>query len=173
VLDDSWLELSCRIAHVRALPVGSRIGLTAQFADFADRKGYLQLLLPVSIGSAFRAASPEETLQTEPDFHKVIFTGRPGTELNVWYEGTARGPLFSFVCQIDDYVVQGAKGQAELQIFSRQTGLPDASRKRGSGAGKLPKPVRDEIHRLFRWTVLNLSPEVPPEVRTFLQDFAT
>lgn len=172
MVENSWVEFACRIAHVRSTPSGSRLGLTALFGNFEEQKSYLQLVQPVAIGSTFHPVSADEVLQAEPDVHRLIFTGRPGSELTVWRDDNASGPLRSFLCQLDDYLVQGAAGQAELQVFSRKYLIAPTRKKGGPAFRKLPLPVQDEIRRFFRWTVLNLSKEVPVEIRTFLHGFA-
>ncbi len=169
MIDDSWVEFACTIAHVRALPSGCRLGLTAGFASFAEKKAYLQLLQPVAIGSVFRATSPDEVRQMDPGMHKLVFTGRPGSELNVWRQGDADGPFHSLHWQLDDYIVQGAVG-SELQVYSRKYMIAPTKAKAGSPTyRKLPADVQEEIARLFRWTMLNLPKDIPTDVRTFVQ----
>lgn len=171
MIEDSWMEFACTIAHVRALPSGCRLGLTAGFASFEEKKAYLQLLQPVAIGSVFRAATPDEIRQTDPGMYKLVFTGRPGTELDVWRQGDAEGPFHSFHWQMDDYIVQGAAGN-EAQIFSRKYMIAPSKIKPGAPAyRKLPGEMQDEIGRLFKWTMLNLPKDLPAEVRNFVQGF--
>lgn len=171
MIEDSWMEFSCTIAHVRSLPSGCRLGLTAGFASFAEKKAYLQLLQPVAIGSVFRATSPEEVRQMDPGVHKLVFTGRPGTELNVWRQGDADGPFHSLHWQMDDYIVQVAVG-SEPQVYSRKYMIaPTRTKPGGPTYRKLPADVQNEITRLFRWTMLNLPKDIPAEVRTFVQGF--
>jgi hypothetical protein len=172
MIEDSWMEFACTIAHVKTLSSGCRLGLTAGFASFAEKKAYLQLLQPVAIGSLFRPVPPDEVRQMDPGMHKVVFTGRPGTELDVWRQGDADGPYHSFNWQVDDYIVQGALGGEELQIHSRKYMVAPTRTKPGAPAyRKLPNDVQDEIRRLFRWTMLNLPKDVPAELRTFIQGF--
>jgi hypothetical protein len=172
MLEDSWMEFACTIAHVRTLPSGCRLGLTANFASFAEKKAYLQLLQPIAIGSVFRAVPADEVRQVDPSVHKMIFTGRPGTELNVWRKTDSSGPLHSFLCEMDDYLVQGALGTEEMQIFSKKY-MVTASRTKPEAPNfrKLPTGMRDEIRLLFRWTMMNLPKDMPADIRTFMQGF--
>jgi len=171
MVDDVWLEFRCRIAHVRAMTAGSRLGLTACFADFAEKKAYLQLLQPVAIGSVFRPVPADDIRQLDPGLHKLVFSGRPGAELNVWCQGDAYGPPQSFLWQLDDYLVRGALGGEEMQIFSSKFMVVPSKKNPGPSFRKLSPKIREEIRRLFQWTMLNLSKEVPAEIRTFLQGF--
>jgi len=172
MIEDYWMEFACTIAHVRTLPSGCRLGLTAGFANFAEKKAYLQLLQPIAVGSMLRLSSPDEVRQVDPGLYKYVYSGRPGTELAVWHQGEAKGPLHSFHWQMDDYLVQGTRPGRELQIYSRKymigqstaKGIPPTYR-------KLPNGMREEIRLLFRWTMMNLPKDVPAEIRTFLQGF--
>lgn len=171
MIDDVWLDFRCRIAHVRAMAAGCRIGLTACFDDFAEKKAYLQLLQPVAIGSAFRPVPSEEIRQAEPGLHKLVFSGRPGAELDVWCQRDSSGPPQAFLWQLDDYLVQGTLGEDQLQIHSRKYMMVPTRKKTGPAYRKLPPKVREEIRRLFHWTMLNLSKDIPVDVRAFLQEF--
>jgi hypothetical protein len=171
MIDEVWLEFRCRIAHVRAMSGGCRIGLMAIFDNFAEKKAYLQLLQPVAIGSVFRPVPNEEIRQPEPGLHKLAFSGRPGAELNVWCQRDSNGPPQSFLWLLDDYLVQGALGGDELQIHSRKYMVVPTKKKPGPTYRKLPPKVREEIRRLFHWTMLNLSKEIPVDIRAFLQEF--
>ncbi len=171
MIEDSWVEFACTIAHVRTLPSGCRLGLTAGFASFDEKKSYLQLLQPIAIGSVFRVTPPDEVRQMDPGMHKLVFTGRPGTELNVWRQTDDAGPFHSLHWQMDDYIVQATAG-AEMQVYSRKYMIATAKAKPGGPTyRKLPNDVQDEITRFFRWTMLNLPKEMPADVRTFVQGF--
>jgi hypothetical protein len=172
MIEESWMEFACTIAHVRTLPSGCRLGLTANFASFTEKKSYLQLLQPIAIGSVFRPVPADEVRQVDPGMHKLVFTGRPGTELNLWRQGDANGPLRSFLCEMEDYLVQGAIGTEEMQIFSKKYMVtPSKAAPEGPNFRKLPGGVRDEIRLLFRWTMMNLPKDMPADIRTFVQAF--
>jgi PilZ domain len=172
MIEESWMEFACTIAHVRTLSSGCRLGLTAEFASFAQKKAYLQLLQPIAIGSLFRPVPADEVSQVDPGMHKMLFTGRPGTELNVWCQSDASGPLYSFFCEMDDYLVQGARGAAEMLISAKKYMVDPARSKTATPAfRKLPAGMRDEIRLLFRWTMMNLPKDLPAEVRSFMQEF--
>ncbi len=171
MLEETCMDFICRIAHVKVLPSGCRLGLTARFENFAARKAYLQLLQPVAIGSAMRMVPPEEVRQNEPALHKLVFTGTPGTELNIWRRDDHLGELDSFLWQMDDYVVRGDTATGVMQISTRRQIARPSKLKVAAPPVKLPGGVSDEIRLLFRWTMMNLPKEVPGDIRTFLQGF--
>lgn len=171
MLEDSWMEFPCRIAHVKTLPVGCRLGLEARFENFAAQKAYLQLLQPVVIGSAMRPVPPEEVRQDDPAMHKLVFTGTPGTELNVWRQGDATGELYSFLWQMDDYLVRGDTTTGVMQVTARKQLERSAGGELTTAPVKLRGAADDEVRLLFRWTMMNLPKEVPGDIRTFLQGF--
>ncbi|HWA28965.1 MAG TPA: PilZ domain-containing protein [Lacunisphaera sp.] len=171
MIADVWIEFPCRVAHVKAMAGGARVGLTALFDDPAAKKAFLQLLQPVAIGSVFRPVPTEDVRQAEPGLHKLVYYGRPGAELNVWCQDDSSGPPQSFLWQLDDYLVRGAVGVEELQVFSRKYMVVPSRKKPGPTFRKLPPKIRAEVRRLFHWTMLNLSKEVPADIRVFLQGF--
>ena len=171
MLENSWMEFPCRIAHVKTLPVGCRLGLEARFENFAAQKAYLQLLQPVVIGSAMRPVPPEEVRQADPAMHKLAFTGTPGTELYVWRQGDATGELHSFIWQMDDYLVRGDTTTGVMQVTTRKQLERSGGGKPATAPFKLRGGADDEIRLLFRWTMMNLPKEVPGDIRTFLQGF--
>jgi hypothetical protein len=171
MLEESWMEFPCRIAHVKTLPAGCRLGLEARFENFAVQKAYLQLLQPVAIGSAMRPVPPEEVRQDDPAMHKLVFSGTPGTELNVWRLGDATGELHSFLCQMDDYLVRGDTTTGVMQVTTRKQMERSAGAKLTTSPFKMRRAADTEIRLLFRWTMMNLPKEVPGDIRTFLQGF--
>jgi hypothetical protein len=168
---DVWIEVPCRVAHVKTMTGGARVGLTACFDDLAAKKGFLQLLQPVAIGSTFRPVPTEDVRQAETGLHKLVYYGRPGSELNVWCQDDSSGPPQSFLWQLDDYMVRGAVDGDDLHIHSKKYMLVPTRKKPGPTFRKLPPKIRAEIRRLFHWTMLNLSKEVPADIRVFLQGF--
>lgn len=171
MIAEVWIEFPCRVAHVRTMAAGSRVGLTACFDDLAVKKSYLQLLQPVAIGSAFRPVPTEDVRQPEAGLHKLVYLGRPGAELDVWCQDDSSGPPQSFLWQLDDYLVRGSVGADDLQIFSRKYLMVPTRKNPGPAYRKLPPRIRAEIRRLFHWTMLNLSKEIPADIRIFLQGF--
>lgn len=172
MLDEVWMKFPCRIAHIRSLAVGSRLGLVAEFENFAAQKAYLQLLQPVAIGSVFRTVPPEEVRQNDPDLYRQAFTGRSDTELNIWRQTGETGTLLGFLWRFDDYMVRGDMKNEGLQIYSRNQLVRRSRSKKAPVLGKLPIVVKREIQQLFRWSMMNLSKDIPADIRTFLQSFS-
>lgn len=170
MIDDLWMEFPCRIAHLKTLPVGCRLGLMARFDNLESEKSFLQLLQPIVLGSALRPVPPEEVPQDDPTMFKLAFTGTPGSSLMVWRQYDATGDLASFLWLMDDYAVRGDTTVGVMQLSTRQQLERPGKRKRLS-TGRLRGAIDGEIRQLFRWTMLNLPKEVPGDIRTFLQGF--
>jgi len=171
LLEDSCMEFTCRIAHLKTLPVGCRLGLQVKFENIEQEAGFLQLLQPIVLGSAMRPVPPEEVPQDDPTMHKLSFTGTPKTSLTVWRQYDATGDLASFLWQMDDYVVRGDSTVGVMQLFTREQFERPSRGKRSAAKGKLRGAIDAEIRRLFHWTMLNLPKEVPGDIRSFLQEF--
>ncbi len=171
MLEETWMEFPCLIAHVKTLPAGCRLGLTAKFDDFATQKAFLQLLQPVALGCAMRPIGNDEVRQDEPELHRTVFTGLPGSTLNVWRQGDPTGELCSFLWELDDYIIRGEATVGVLQITDRKQLPRPSSRAKTAGPKKLPAAVHAEVRRLHCWTMQNLPKEVPGDIRTFLQGF--
>lgn len=171
MLEDLWMEFPCLIAHLKILPVGCRLGLTARFDNPETENSFLQLLQPIVLGSALRPVPPEEVRQDEPTMHRQVFTGIPGTELSLWRQYDLMGELTGFLWRMDDYVVRGEAAVGVMQLSTRQQLDRPARGKRAKPSGKLRGAIDGEIRQLFLWTMLNLPKEVPGDIRTFLQGF--
>lgn len=171
MLENLWMEFPCRIAHLKVLPVGCRLGLSARFDNPETEGAFLQLLQPIVLGSAMRPVHPEEVRQNDPTMHLQFFTGTPGTELAVWRQSDVTGDLASFRWQMDDYIVRGDAAVGVMQLSTRQQQDRPARGGRTKPTGKLRGSVDGEIRQLFRWTMLNLPKEVPGDIRSFLQGF--
>ena len=171
LIEATCMEISCRIAHLKILPVGSRLGLTAKFANLAEEKAFLQLLQPIVLGSAMRQVPSDEVTQDDPTMHKLVFTGTPGTELTVWRQYDASGDLSSYLWQMDDYLVRGDAAVGVMQLSKHRPMGKPYQRKSAEPSGKLRGAIDAEIRQLAHWTMLNLPKEVPGDIRTFLQGF--
>jgi hypothetical protein len=171
MLENLWMEFPCRIAHLKILPVGCRLGLTARFDNPEIETSFLQLLQPIVLGSAMRPVPPEEVRQDDPTMHMQVFTGTPGTELTVWRQYDLTGELSSFLWRMEDYIVRGDATVGVMQLSTRQPSGRPAAGKRTKPTGRLRGALDGEIRQLFRWTMLNLPKEVPGDIRSFLQGF--
>lgn len=166
------LELKGVAAHFRPVDDGMLCGMSLVFDDFTQLKSYLQLLQPVSIASTLQAVDPARVQQNEPQFIKQVFRGESDSVLSVWLEKRLGTPLHSFEFRMHDYFVRAEASIGVLEVFLREQ--IEATHK-----GKITTPVFDtsgaasaEIRQLFRWVVLNLPPEIPDDVRVFMQRMA-
>ncbi|MEJ1972657.1 MAG: PilZ domain-containing protein [Lacunisphaera sp.] len=159
------------VVHVRPDTGGIFCGVDLKFADFLERKTYLQLLQPIAIGQSLQAVPPERVLQ-EPEFNIRVFRGDQNSMLTVWQEKSAGAPVRRFEFLMQDYFCHGDSRSGVLEACPQE----DA----GSIKARLSHPVFDisgslpaEIRQLFRWILPNLAPSVPADIRAFLQRYAT
>ncbi len=158
------------IAHLQVEAGKALCGIRLAFADFTPRRTYLQLLQPVAIGQSLRPVPEDRVTQNEPQFVKQVFRGEEDSALTVW-RGKDDAALHSFEFQMHDYFCHVDGKSGVLEAYQREDS--------GSHKGKLSNPVFDisgslhaEIRQLFHWILPNLAPEVPDDVRAFLQRFA-
>lgn len=168
-LETHRLELRGHAAHFRTEGDGLLCGMSLLFDDFVRLKSYLQLLQPVAIASTLQAVDPARVQQNEPQFIKQVFRGESDSVLSVWLEKRLGTPLHSFEFRMHDYFVRAEAAVGVLEVFLREQ--IEATHK-----GKITTPVfdlaggaSDEIRQLFRWVVPNLPPEIPDDVREFMQ----
>jgi len=161
-----------RIIQLR--PDGNSLfcGVGLLFGDFLERKTYLQLLQPITIGQSLVAVPADRVEQNEPQFIKLVFRGEEQSMLTVWLEKSFGTPLHSFEFRLDEYFCRADAKTSKLEAYLRASS--------DSHKGKLSHPVFDvegdlheEIRQLFRWILPNLSRNVPDDVRAFLQRFAS
>ncbi len=169
-LGDHRLELDGRIAHAAPHDRGFYCGVGLKFGDFLRQKAYLQLLQPVVIGQSLKPVPAGAVMQNEPQFLKQVFHSDTDAMLTVWLDKSP-APFHSFEFQMHDYFCRADMRSGVLETYRREA--------TDSHKGKLTNPVFDtsgglneEIRRIFRWILPNLSPELPDDVRAFLQRFA-
>jgi len=163
--------LAGTVVHLQAEAAGMACGIGLQFADFPERKTYLQLLQPIAIGQSLLPVPEDRVIQNEPQFIKRAYRGDENSLLTVWVE-KGPGTLRSFEFQMQDYFCHVDGQSGVLEAYAREDS--------GSHKGKLSNPVFDisgtiqsEIRQLFRWILPNLAAAVPDDVRAFLQRHAT
>jgi hypothetical protein len=147
-------------------------GVELRFAALLARKTYLQLLQPIAIGQSLQPVPAEQVIQNEPAFSKRTFRGDDDSQLTVWYDRSASPKIQRFEFRTIEYFCQLDRASGVLEIQSHIDG--------SARAGKSSNPVfdisgnlQDEVRQLFRWTLPNLSPAVPDDIRAFLQRYAT
>ena len=163
------ITLLGRVRHVRPEQGGRLCGIRLVSGDTAGHQEYLQLLLPVAIGSSLGPVDAKRVRQDEPGVVKSIYEGESESRLTIWSRG--EGPTakaFSFELAVGDHLARGQEG-GELKIFShvdplRKHRVSDVIAQGGNA-------LDDEVRRLFKWSVLNLRDPVPAPARDFLISF--
>jgi hypothetical protein len=158
-LEGYRLELPGRIAHVERTSEEVVFGIAFEFADEVQRHAYDQLLDLVAFGAGLRPAGP-----AKPGSDGLIHERHEGdgsSQLDVWREAAGR-KVTAFEFQLKDCTVRG------------RTGVPGIDCLKGAGNDVAPANHEEaaEILRLFQWVVLNLSRDVPPDVRACLIEHA-
>jgi hypothetical protein len=161
-----------RVVQLRPEGAKAYCGIGLKFPDLLARKTYLQLLQPIAIGQSLQPVPAEQVVQTEPALTKRSFRGDDQSQLTVWYDQSADPAIQRFEFRTMEYFCQLDRASGVLEIQSHADG--------GAGVGKSSNPVFDisgnlqaEVRQLFRWTLPNLAPGVPDDVRAFLQQYAT
>ncbi|AOS44700.1 PilZ domain protein [Lacunisphaera limnophila] len=148
------------IAHVTERRDSLVFGLTLNLAASGTAAAFRQLVELVALGSTLKQVKPLQP--DESGYMAEQYAGEPESRLIVWRQLAGR-EVAAFEFQLKDCVVRGLAGRAGLECF---TGTEGATRRPASG-------VRgEEILRLYQWVVLNLAPELPTDVRTFLLQHA-
>jgi hypothetical protein len=154
------------------LRVGSVLcGLAVEFGDFAQRKGYLQLLQPIAIGSSLEPVDPQLVEQNEPRFTKAVFRGEFDSVLSVWRESAAGGAIHNFELTMHEYLVRGEAHVRVLEVFHRSQTERPPQMKVSAPVFDLSGGVNDEVRQLFCWVVPNLPAGFPEDIRGFLKQF--
>lgn len=162
-LEHHRLELEARIAHQQARDPGQYVGLSLVFPEFERQKSYLQLLQPVVIGQSLRPMPAEGIFQDDPRLLKQGYSGDADNQLTVWLDREQGLALHSFEFRMQNYFCRGGLA----------TGRTEAGEMGASGPVlETSGGLHEEILQLFRWVVMNLSAEVPDQVRDFLRRFA-
>lgn len=166
------LDVKGHATHARPRGDEMLCGMSLAFDDFTRLKSYLQLLQPVAIASTLQTVDPARVPQNEPQFLKQVYRGESDSVLSIWLEKKLGTPLHSFEFRMRDYFVRAEVSVGMLEVFLRE-------QIESTHKGKITTPVFDtsgaateEIRQLFRWVVPNLPPEIPDDVRVFMQKVA-
>lgn len=162
-LDHHRLELDARIAHQQDRDSGEYIGLSLVFPEFEQQKTYLQLLQPVVMGQSLRPMPAEGIFQDDPRFLKQGYTGNADNQLTVWLDPAQALAVHSFEFRMQNYFCRG--GLATGRTEAGELGATGPVLETSGG-------LHEEILQLFRWVIMNLSADVPENVRAFLRRFA-
>ncbi|HVU17567.1 MAG TPA: PilZ domain-containing protein [Candidatus Didemnitutus sp.] len=157
-----------RLRHQRArTPRGLNGGLSLDFDDPKARQAFLQLLIPVSVGASLvtRASRPIEDV--EPGVTKSYYAGESAASLSVSSRNKGGvSEAFAFELKIDEYIIRGDR-PPNLMFFTRGP-MPIASP--GDKPSVPTGELGDDVKRLFRWCVLNMT-HLPPTEAKYLRRF--
>jgi hypothetical protein len=170
-LEGGHVMVDGRVANRRNTAKHVTCGLEFTFADFNAQKSYLQLVEAVALGAMLVPADPQFIRQDSPGLHKEKYTGESDTELTVW-RTAAGGPIDSFEFRMNDYFVRGSRHAPVLEVYSQESLKDEHKAGYSAPALHLVSSAEEEIRRLFRWVVPNLSRGVPADARNFLLGFA-
>jgi hypothetical protein len=172
ILESFEIKAAATLRYVRPAEQGYHCGLTLGFAQPESRTAYLQLLMPIAIGSTLvRVEGAGSNPQVEPEFDRVIFTGESDSKLTVWCrrDGTATPETFEF--QVEEYFVRGRAVDRGLSVFSLVDDDRPHRAKDTAPLFQTGSRIETEIRQLFRWSALNMQQNVPDRLRGFLRTF--
>lgn len=157
-VQDFELTVPCHVTNIREQAEGVVFGLRHDITDAAELHDYRQLVEVVALGSTLRL----RTRTPKPDASGYLverYASTRPSQLTVWRHPDG-GMVSAFEFILKDNLVRASVGEG-LEYFS------------GDGTGSRPAAAEHcaEIHRLFQWTVPNLPPEIPGDVRVFLRHY--
>lgn len=171
-IEQHRLEVPAQIVHVHAADGKTAFGVALQFSEFAAKMAFMQLLEAVASGATLARTATDQAVADASWLREEQYRGDGKTQLTVWRETESRA-IDSFEFQLDDYFVRGHAKSPQPEIFTQETvkdlhkaGYSDPALKQYEGEG-------EEIRRLFRWVVSNLSQGVPDDVCAFLGKHVT
>jgi hypothetical protein len=157
-LDDFQLRVPCTVAHFRVQAAGSLCGLSLEFENDTQRKGYQQLLEAVVLGAGF---APVKVSRDKSGFLCERYRSEGKAVLTAWRE-PAGGRLHGFELVLGEHAVRSVPGAPALDVLTGvKTSLAAAT-----GAEK------QEILRLYRIVAANLPGVLPADLRELMQGFA-
>jgi len=171
MLENEPFVARAAVRHIRQAEGGLLCGFSISMEDLEGRKAFLQLLVPVSIGSSLKRVTLSHAPIAEPGLERVLFEGDSNSRLIVWNRTEDGGGPDSFEFQVGDYFVRGRAADRKVRAYSL---VDDERPHRAKDTAPLfstDNVLENEIGRLFRWSVLNLQDGVPEETRGFLRSF--
>ena len=172
ILEGFEIKAAANLRYVRPADHGFHCGLTLGFSQPENRTAYLQLLVPIAIGSTLaKVEGAGSNPQVEPEFDRITFTGESDSKLTVWCrrDGTATPETFEF--QVEEYFVRGRAVDRGLSVFSLVDDDRPHRAKDTAPLFQTGSRVETEIRQLFRWSALNMQQNVPDRLRGFLRTF--
>lgn len=172
LLEGFEIKTAATVRYVRPAEPGFHCGLTLGFDLPETRTAYLQLLMPIAIGSTLvRVEGGGSGSQVEPEFDKMTFAGESDSKLTVWCRRDGAATPENFEFQVEEYFVRGRAIDRGLSVFSL---VDDDRPHRAKDTAPLFQSgsrLEVEIKQLFRWSALNMQQNIPDRLRGFLRSF--
>jgi len=169
-LGGNTLELNGTVAHEVSDPMRSKLGITFKFADFSEKKAYLQLLEPVAIGASLKPDAAPASRPKEQGLLTHQYSGPNDTRLTVWrqYVGQA---VHGFEFRLANHFLRNSSTPGVLEVFASDD--PAHEHKQGYDVPALKRVDTEaaEIRQLFLWIVPHMNPAVPDDIRDYLAEF--
>ena len=160
-LENHQVVIPCTVAHFRTSSSNSLCGLALRFGDFTVQKAYLQLAEAVCMGASFVSIEPTGLMRNPPGLAGEYFRADNKALLTAWRR-TKSGELDSYELVVGEHCVRGETASTSLQVYARPKG---GNREKAA----LAPAVDDEVRRLFRWVLPNLSKAVPADLRDLME----
>ena len=168
-IDDLHVPLRARLARRQPHPKGLALGLDLAQNDYDSRRNLVQLLEPIEIGSSLVSVDRKSVTQTEPGLLSIRYFSSTSSTLTVWRD-VNNHEIKGFEMRMHQYHVRSGRHPPELKLF-----VDDST----EGSGYSPPTLRpageadQEIVRLFSWVVPHINPELPQDMRLYLQQFSS
>jgi hypothetical protein len=172
LLESYEIKATAVIRYVRPAGQGFHCGMTLGFEQPEIRTAYLQLLMPISIGSTLvRVEGAGSGPPIEPEFEKLTFTGEADSKLTVWCRRDGLASPENFEFQVEENFVRGRAIDRGLSVFSLVDDDRPHRAKDTAPLFQTGSRLELEIKQLFRWSALNMQQNIPDRLRGFLRTF--
>jgi hypothetical protein len=172
IFEGHEIKTAACVRYVRPADLGFQCGLTLGFDRPEARTAYLQLLVPISIGSTLaRVEGGGSNPHVEPEFERLAFAGESDSKLTVWCRRDGLATPENFEFQVDEYFVRGRAIDRGLSVFSLVDDDRPHRAKDTAPLFQTGSRLETEIKQLFRWSALNMQQNVPDRLRGFLRTF--
>jgi hypothetical protein len=149
-----------RIAHITERRDSFVYGIQLDTSEPDVGKPYRQLFELIALGAGLKPTKPSHP--DESGYLLEQYAAEEFSSLEVWRAGSDQA-VVAFNLRLNDCHVRGLAGEKDLQFLLNVAGEKPVA---------APPEQRTEMQRLFHWVVPNLSPDVPEDVRAFLQKHA-
>ncbi len=169
-LDGYQLMMPAVVAHFRVQSASAICGLELKVKDLDHRKGYLQVLETVILGSTLELVEKPTRAAERAGFAVTQFKSSRKATLTAWREPETK-KLAGFELLVNEHCVRGEANRPALEIFSSNA---EGERRAWSAPGfAVSEGIENpEVRQLYRWVALNLPKAVPADLREMMRFFA-